>query len=82
MRCCEHVLERLWGLLKPPLDTRQQITIYSVAQKIENRTIKNNTLIKGYKLGAHLHNLKNQKISVAVNTGSSRIDSGVMIMLQ
>ena len=82
MRRCEHVLERLWGLLKPPLDTRQQITIYSVAQKIENRTIKNKTLITGYKMGAHLHNLKNQKISVAVNTVSSRTDSGVMIMLQ
>ena len=82
MRRCEHVLERLWGLLKPPLDTRQQITIYSVAQKIENTTIKNKTLITGYKMGAHLHNLKNQKISVAVNTVSSRIDSGVMIMLQ
>ena len=76
------MLERLWGLLKPPLDTRQQITIYSVAQKIENTTIKNKTLITGYKMGAHLHNLKNQKISVAVNTVSSRTDSGVMIMLQ
>ena len=80
MRRCEHVLERLWGLLKPPLDTHQQITIYSVAQKIENTTIKNKTLITGYKLGAPLH--KNQKISVAVNAMSSRIDRGVMIMLQ
>ena len=76
------MLERLWGLLKPPLDTHQQITIYSVAQKIENTKIKNKTLITGYKMGAHLHNLKNQKISVAVNTVSSRTDSGVMIMLQ
>ena len=28
----EHVLERLWGPVKPPLDTHQQITIYSVLQ--------------------------------------------------
>ena len=39
----EHVLERLWGPVKPPLDTHQQITIYSVLQN-RKRTIKNKTL--------------------------------------
>ena len=40
----EHVLERLWGPVKPPLDTHQQITIYSVAEKRKNGTIKNKTM--------------------------------------
>ena len=36
----EHVLERLWGPVKPPLDTHQQITIYSVSENRKKRTIK------------------------------------------
>ena len=35
------MLERLWGPVKPPLDTHQQITIYSVSENRKKRTIKN-----------------------------------------
>ena len=34
------MLERLWGPVKPPLDTHQQITIYSVSENRKKRTIK------------------------------------------